>query len=136
MKHLFLDTDIILDFLGKRKPFAKWSAQIFLEAHNGQFKLYTSGNSVTIAYYILCKNEGDKKSRGLISDLLDYMSVIPVTEKILKIALHSDFQDFEDAVQHYCALTIDKITNIITRNKRDFKKSQVKVLSPEELFTT
>ncbi len=135
MTDIFLDTDIIIDFLGDRRPFSKFAAQIFVGAHNGKFRLHTSSNSVTTAYYILSKNVDDKKARSLITDLLDFIQVIPVTEKILRHALNSDFSDFEDAVQHYSALTIDKIKFIITRNLRDYKKSQIKAISPEQLFS-
>ncbi|MFA6261731.1 MAG: PIN domain-containing protein [Bacteroidia bacterium] len=135
MIDLFLDTDIILDFLGNRKPFSKFAAQIFIGTHQAKFRLYTSSNSVTTTYYILCKNVDDKKARILITDLLDYVQVIPVTEKILKHALNSEFSDFEDAVQHHSALTVDKIKFIITRNLRDYKKSKIKAISPEQLFT-
>ena len=109
MKHLFLDTDVILDFLGERKPFAHFAAQIFLGAHNGQFKLYTSSNSITTAYYILCKYVDEKEARRQITNLLDYLQVMPVTDNILRQALNSEFTDFEDAVQHQSALTISKI---------------------------
>jgi predicted nucleic acid-binding protein len=134
MTYLFIDTDIILDFLGNRKPFARYAAQLFLDAHKGNFKLFTSGNSVTTAYYILCKSVSDKEARTLITELLDYLHVIPVTDKILRQALTSDFNDFEDAVQQYSALTVNKIKNIITRNLRDYRKSQIKAIGPEQLF--
>ncbi len=134
MIHLFIDTDIILDFLGDRKPFSKFASQIFLEAHNGNFKIYTSSNSITTAYYMLGKTTTDKRARELIVDLLEFLTVIPITEKILNAALKSDFKDFEDAVQHYSALTNDKIKVIITRNLKDYKKSQLQVLSSEQLF--
>ena len=89
---------------------------------------------MTIAYYIVCKSIDDKKARTLISDLLDYLKIIPETEKILRNALNSDFKDFEDAVQVQSALTEDKIKFIVTRNLRDYKKSQIKAIGPEELF--
>lgn len=134
MKAIFLDTDIILDFLGNRKPFSKAAAEIFIRAHQGEFKLYTSSNSITTAYYILCKSVDNKLARSLITDLLDYVNVIPVTEKILKLALNSEFADFEDSVQHQSALTISKMTCIVTRNLKDYKKSQIKAISADQLF--
>jgi len=38
--------------------------------------------------------------------------------------LSSDFSDFEDAIQYYTALD-NKLEIIITRNKKDFKKSKL-----------
>jgi predicted nucleic acid-binding protein len=134
MIHIFIDTDIILDFLGDRKPFSKYSAKLFLEVHNNSVKLYTSSNSITTAYYMLGKIVNDKQARELIVNLLEFINIIPVTDTILNTALKSDFKDFEDAVQHYCALTNDKIKLLITRNLKDYKKSQIKTLSPEQFF--
>ena len=134
MTNLFLDTDVILDFLGNRRPFSKLAARIFIDAHGGKFRIHTSANTVTIVYYILCKSVEDRKARALITDLLEFINIIPVTEKILKHALKSSFRDFEDAVQHECALTEDYIKYIVTRNLKDYKKSKIKAVGPEQVF--
>ncbi|RLD54644.1 MAG: PIN domain-containing protein, partial [Bacteroidetes bacterium] len=49
---------------------------------------------------------------------------------ILKKALRSDFNDFEDAIQYYSAIQLGEIDIITTRNLKDFKKSEIPVLSP------
>ena len=134
MTNLFLDTDIILDFLGDRRPFSRYAVRIFAGVHAGEYTVYTSGNSITTAYYILCKTTDEKVARALITDLLDYIKVIPVTESILRKAMISDFADFEDAVQHESAITVSQIQFIITRNLRDYKKSRVKAIGPEGIF--
>ena len=133
MTNIFIDTDIILDFLGKRKLFAKHAADIFIKAEQKQIKLYTSSNSITTAYYLLSKLTGEGIARQLIIDLLNYISIIPVSERILQQALKSEFKDFEDAVQHYCAITNENIKFIITRNLKDFKKRQLPLIGPEQL---
>ena len=134
MKHLFIDTDVILDFVGDRKPFSVHASKIFVEAHKGKFKLYASGNSITTVYYILCKSVDEKKARTLVLGLLGYLEIIPVSDTILVSAFNSGFKDFEDGVQHYCAVTNKRITQIVTRNIRDYKKSKISVVSSEQLF--
>ena len=52
------------------------------------------------------------------------MNSIIYENKILELALSSDFSDFEDAIQYYTALD-NKLEIIITRNKKDFKKSKL-----------
>ena len=131
---LFLDTDILLDFLGDRKPFSKFALQIFINANKRNFRLYVSGYSITTAYYILCKYADEKRARELISGLLDYVSVIPVTARVLRSAFKSEFKDVEDAVQHFCALSESKIKHLVTRNLKDYKKSQINVFTPEEIL--
>jgi len=56
---------------------------------------------------------------------------LPVDEKIISLALNSDFRDFEDAIQYYCAVE-NKIKMILTRNLSDFKKSAIPVATAEE----
>jgi len=134
MIHLFIDTDIILDFLGERKPFSKFALQMFLKAGKEELKLYASGNSITTSYYILCKYTDEKTARRLVIELLNYLTVIPVNAEILSMAFKSSFKDVEDAVQHFCALTQKEISSIITRNVRDYKHSQISVRTPEEIM--
>ena len=133
MIHIFIDTDIILDLLGDRKPFSRFALQIF--NRSGKIlSLHTSGNSITIAYYILSKYTDETNARRLILNLLDYLNVIPVTTSILTKAFKSNFKDVEDAVQHFCALTNQEIKYLVTRNLKDYKHSQIEVLNSEDLI--
>jgi predicted nucleic acid-binding protein len=134
MKHFFLDTDVILDFLGRRHPFALHARMIFIKAEHKEVKLYTSGNSITTIYYLLSKLANEKIARSLTCELMEYVHIVPVTDKILKLAFNSNFKDFEDAVQFFCALTVEDVDCIVTRNIRDYKKSSVPVLSSEQVF--
>ena len=134
MKNIFLDTDILIDFVGDRKPFSRFALTIFLNAYHKQFKVYTSGNSITTAYYMLGKQTTEKHSRELIIDLMNQIAIIPVTENVLKNAFSSNFTDVEDAVQFFSALTVSDMYCIVTRNIRDYKKSTIPVFSSEELL--
>ena len=46
-------------------------------------------------------------------------------------ALNSDFKDFEDALQNFSAIENEEIKVILTRNIKDFKKSELAILTPE-----
>ena len=131
---IFIDTDVILDLLGNRKPFSKHAAEIFSISMQKKINIYISAISVTTIYYILCKNNDETKVRSLITELFDLCNIIPATKEILRSALESDFKDFEDAVQHCTALTNKNIKAIITRNVKDFKKSRIEVYSPEDFL--
>lgn len=45
--------------------------------------------------------------------------------------LTSDFNDFEDAVQHYTALE-NRLDIIVIHNKKDFKTAQIPILTAKE----
>ena len=46
-------------------------------------------------------------------------------------ALNSEFKDFEDALQNFSAIENGQIKIILTRNLKDFKKSELAILTPE-----
>jgi predicted nucleic acid-binding protein len=133
MKIYFLDTNIILDFLGNRRPFGKYALEIFSHSLTKKIQLWTSANSVTTAYYILEKDLGHQSAKEKIGDLLKYIFIQPVLKEDLFTAIVSKFKDFEDGVQHSCAIRHGKINAIITRNTKDFKNSQIPIISPEEI---
>lgn len=130
----FLDTNILLDFLGNRKPFGKFALRILNKSRLGEWELWTSDNSITTSYYIISREIGEENARMKIGKLLNYLEIQPVGKTELQTALASKFRDFEDGVQHFCALSIGGIDGFITRNQRDYKHSQIPIYGPEELF--
>ena len=57
----------------------------------------------------------------------------PVTKQVLVKAFELGFGDYEDAVLHEAA-RLASATAIVTRNKRDFAKATIKILTPDELL--
>ena len=86
-------------------------------------------------FYIVEKEIGSKKAKQAIKVLLSRIEIHPIQKGNLLTALTTKFKDYEDAVQHECAMSHKKITYFITRNKKDYKESLIEVLSSEELYT-
>ena len=55
MKHVFLDTNILVDLLANRRPFSKFAIAIFDLAEKKQVRLFTSSHSYATAHYLLKK---------------------------------------------------------------------------------
>ncbi len=55
MQKVFLDTNIILDFLGEREGFYEAAAKVLTLADQKKIQLFTSAVSITNTYYILTK---------------------------------------------------------------------------------
>lgn len=53
MKIIFLDTNVIIDFLADRRPFSFLAAEIFNASVSGNVKIYISSVSYNNIYYIL-----------------------------------------------------------------------------------
>ncbi len=68
---------------------------------------------------------------SLLLGIEQYLEIIATNKSILKKSMSSKFTDFEDAIQYFSALQLPKTIIICTRNLKDFKKSELPVLSPE-----
>ena len=132
MKRAFLDTNIIVDLIADRKPFSKFSIEIFKKAEENKIKLFTSSHSIATTHYLLKKYLEEKLLRDVLYNLLDYITVVAVDTDILKKGLRSKHKDFEDSIQILCASTIENIDCIVTRNIKDFRDSEILVLTPDE----
>ena len=132
MKIIFLDTNVIIDFLADRRPFSITAAEIFNASVNGNVKIYISSVSYNNVYYILRQSLSHAETIKLLEALSEMTEIVDVTKAIIKKSLKSDFRDFEDAIQYNCALTLNKIDCIVTRDSKDFKKSTLSVMNPQE----
>ena len=74
------------------------------------------------------------KVRSTLRKFKTLVTVVPFDDKILELALGDEFKDFEDGIQYFIALE-NSCEVIITRNKKDFKKSQIPVLNPKEFLS-
>jgi predicted nucleic acid-binding protein len=130
MTKVFVDTDICIDLLSGRKPFNKTAEILFSLADNNKVKIYVSSFSFSNLDYILRSKCSSTHSRQLIGKFKTLVIVLPVNSKTIDLAIASDFNDFEDAIQHSCAIE-NNLTTIITRNIKDYKKASIAVLTPE-----
>jgi predicted nucleic acid-binding protein len=131
MDDLFVDTDIILDLLAKREPYYPYAAELFSLADSGKINIYVTPIIITNIHYILRKAVGKDKTIKSLLKLKLLVKILAVDEKIVELALTSDFNDFEDAVQYYTARE-NNIPILLTRNKKDFKKAGIVIMTAEE----
>lgn len=127
----FIDTDVILDFMIAREPYALDAARIFSLSEKKEISICTTGLVFSNAYYILRKLGPHKKVIEKLSQLARLLEIIGVSKLAVMQALQSEFNDFEDALQHYAALS-ENVKIIITRNTKDYKDSEIAVLTPDQ----
>jgi predicted nucleic acid-binding protein len=132
MKSFFLDTNVLVDFLADRKPFAEAAGRLFSLALEKKLRIYCAAISFNNIYYLLRQTHTHAVTVGLLDEIFEMTETVSVGGKIISQSLKSDFRDFEDAIQYHSALTIIGLDGIITRNTKDFKKSRLPVLSPSE----
>lgn len=132
MKHIFLDTNIVIDFLANRQPFSLDAAKLFNLGVDGKVKIYISAVSYNNIYYVIRQSLSRDAAIKLLGELAEISEITDTTDTIIRQSLKTDFKDYEDAIQYYCALSIPDIDFIVTRNTKDFKKSSLPVFTPAE----
>lgn len=132
MMKVFLDTNIVIDLLDKREPFYIDAVKLFTLAYQKEITLFVSPMTYATASYLLRKH-GKEGMRKLLSNFRQLSQITTADEKVVDAALASSFDDYEDALQYYSALTRN-VDVIVTRNKKDFTSASIPVLSPKELL--
>lgn len=133
MKKVFVDSDIILDLLAKREPHYLHAAKLFTLIDQQKVKGYTSPIVFANLHYLLRKNSSNSAALKSLRKLKTLINILSVDERIIEQSLNSEFTDFEDAIQYFAAVN-NGISIIITRNKADYKKSKIPVVTAEEFL--
>jgi predicted nucleic acid-binding protein len=131
---VLIDTNIVLDFLQEREPFAENAARLFERIDNGEIEGFIAATTITNIYYIVRRVAGVVVAQDAITQVLSDLNICAVDRDVLEQALALNFQDFEDAVQYACAVVHD-VDIIVTRDAAGFVSAQIPVMLPEELDT-
>lgn len=131
---LLIDGNILLDVLQKREPHYKDSVKIWKMCEtgiaDGRISVLTFANLV----YVMRKELDAEK----INEVLKYLSLIfsfeDLTSLDISFAAEMQWNDYEDAIQAAMAKRIHA-NYIITRNVKDFKKSEVIAFTPAEFLS-
>lgn len=133
MIKLFVDSDIILDLLAEREPHYIHAARLFTLIDRNEITAYTSPLIFANLHYLLKKQTTNALALKSLRKLKTFVNILPIDERIIEQSLNADFNDFEDAIQCFTSVN-NGITLIITRNKLDYKKSKIDVLTAEEFL--
>lgn len=131
---VFVDTNIMLDVLLDRQPFAAPAARIWGLCEREAVEGYISAISHNNCHYLIARIANKTTADQSIRLILDTFRTVPVGERIVRKALDAGFGDFEDAIQYYSAIHT-KADFLVTRNASDFPKEPViPILAPEDLL--
>ncbi len=132
MTDIFIDTDVMIDFLIDRKPHSREAAIIFTLIEQKKLKGYVSSLTFSNLYYVLRKIESHNKVIAKLESISRLLTILKVDQQIIKDSIASGFADFEDSIQYNCALDYKKIDVLITRNTKDFKTAEIPVMTPAD----
>lgn len=132
---VFLDTNVLVDYLAHRKDFYEDAAIIISLAKHKKIKLYVASMSFATSSYLMAKHyHNDTAAIKLaISNFIKYCNVTVVDRTTVESSVASAFDDFEDGMQNECAIRC-KADYIVTRNVGDFTESYITVLGPADFL--
>ena len=131
---IFVDTNVLLDFLLGRTAFFPEARTIFAICEKRYVQGYISALSIPNIVYIMRKQLTEERMCEVIDTLLHIFKVADLKADDIQRATRLGFPDFEDALQSVAAARV-KAAYLITRNLKDFSNSKVTALTPTELLT-
>lgn len=131
MIKVFIDTNVILDYLLDRSPYSMDAAKILTLAGKGKIRAFISTLTIANCYYLMRKFSSNEKVIRDLERLCDFVGLLDLKKSSTFAAFKFGFNDFEDALQNETVSSESNLDTIITRNVRDFKKSTMDIMTPE-----
>ena len=130
---LFLDTNIIIDFLTARKPFGSDANTLFLLRKKLAVELMVSDVTIFNTAFSMHKlHYTTAEIFDYLTALLPLITITTMDRSIIDRSLQKRGKDFEDDAQYFSAIEAGA-DYIITRNKKDFPQED-NILEPKEFF--
>ena len=130
---VLVDTCVIVDYLLNRKDFSKEAEKVIMPVVKKTIYGFITVKSLMDIHYVVKKylhNEND--TRDVIGILLDSFVLVDSTAQDAIKALSSEIKDYEDALMTETAENIG-VDYVVTRNIKDFKKTNVQIITPTKL---
>ena len=130
---VLLDTNIVLDVLLDRQPFADESGRLWAASDEGLFDACVASFTLPTIHYVCRRQSGLKAAAEAVDTCMEAFEVCALYRECILAARRMPGGDFEDNLQIACAVT-DFMQGIVTRNPADFAASPVRVYTPAELL--
>ena len=131
---ILLDTDVLIDVALDRRPHSGPASELLDRVERGPETAYVAWHTVSNFYYLVAPSRGDTNAREFIVDLTRFVEVAPTDTQALHYAVELPMSDFEDAMQVAAARSCGA-RYIVTRNVKDFTRSPIPALTPQEALT-
>ena len=131
---ILLDTDVLIDVALDRHPYSGPASQILDRVEHGAESACIAWHSVSNLYYLIAPSRGGVSARDFIMELTRFVAVAATDTEAVRYAAGLPMPDFEDAMQVAAARACGART-IVTRNVRDYERSPIPGVSPQEALT-
>jgi predicted nucleic acid-binding protein len=128
-----IDTNVVLDVLLERAPFVNASVAVFCLVEESRIDAFLCATTITTIDYLLTQSLPGSEARDALHRLISLFEIATVNRSVIERALGSKIPEFEDAVLDEAG-QMAGVDAIVTRNTKDFSKSDLKVFEPNEFL--
>ena len=128
---MLLDTDVLIDVALDRRPYSDPASEILDRLEHGALNAFIAWHTVSNLYYLVAPSRGGRSTRDFILELTRFVGVAETGTEGIRYATSLPMTDFEDAMKVAAARACGA-RHIITRNEKDFVRSPIPAISPQE----
>ena len=129
--NLLLDTNVIIDFMGRKKPFFANAERIIAAGYFGDVTLWTSVQSLKDAFFVLSHYIDSARVQAAILNLVEIVNPVDLTGDDVVRAARLQWNDLEDCLIAVSAAKANA-DFIITRDRKGFTRSMTPTRTPGE----
>lgn len=122
MKRIFLDTNILLDYIDNRAG-ADDAEQIFACGFSGEALLFASSLTFANMAYII-KGRTQEEKYDALRQMAGVVDILPLGKQEVVSAIAHPVSDFEDMLQYQCAKAAS-CDYIVTNDRRHYDFSDI-----------
>ena len=122
MKRIFLDTNILIDYIDDRAG-ADDAEQIFACGFSGELQLFASSLTFANMAYII-KGRTQEEKYDALSQMANVVEILDLSKQEVMAAIAHPVKDFEDMLQYQCAKAAG-CDYIVTNDRRHYDFSDI-----------
>lgn len=128
---ILVDTDVLIDVALDRPPFSDAASELLDRLQTGPRRAFVAWHTLSNFYYLVAPARGGPSARAFITDLIRFVAVADCGTRAMSFATRLEMADFEDAMQVAAARACGA-RFVVTRNTRDFRRSPIPAITPQE----
>ena len=131
---MLLGADVLMDIALDRRPHSGPASDLLNRVEHGAEGANIAWHSVSNLYYIVASARGGVNARDFIVELTSFVSVATTDTEAIRYAAGLPMEDLEDAMQVAAARACGA-RHIVTRNVRDYQRSPIRAIDPQEALS-
>ena len=130
---VLVDTNVVLDVLLKRDPWAASASAMWKAIDDGQLVGYITASAITDIFYVARRLTDLDTAQEAVQTCLEAFEICAVDRQVLERAIGLAGKDFEDNLQIACA-EADELDAIVSRDLEGFASTSITFLAPDSLL--